>query len=40
MDFNHPAAGKDIVLKVKIMEVREPSFAELMASMNLFKGGG
>lgn len=40
MDFNHPAAGKDIILNVKILEVREPSFTELMASMNLFKGGG
>lgn len=40
IDFNHPAAGKDIVLNVKILEVRDPSFTELMASMNLFKGGG
>jgi len=40
IDFNHPAAGKDIVLKVKVLEVREPSFMELMASMNLFRGGG
>lgn len=40
LDFNHPAAGKDIILNVKILEVRDPTFTELMASMKLFKGGG
>ncbi len=34
-DFNHPAAGKDIILKVKITEVRPASFMDLVASMNL-----
>ncbi|MGQ9745328.1 MAG: FKBP-type peptidyl-prolyl cis-trans isomerase [Dissulfurimicrobium sp.] len=34
-DFNHPAAGKDMILKVTIIEARPASFMDLIAIMNL-----
>lgn len=34
-DFNHPAAGKDMILKVVITEARPASFMDILATMNL-----
>lgn len=34
-DFNHPAAGKEMILKVIIIEVRPASFMDIIATMNL-----
>jgi FKBP-type peptidyl-prolyl cis-trans isomerase SlyD len=34
-DFNHPAAGKEMILKVAIIEARPASFMDLVATMNL-----
>ncbi len=41
-DFNHPAAGKILVLNARIAEVRPASFMEIMKALNMAcsTGGG
>ncbi len=39
-DFNHPAAGKDLNLKAKIVDVKTASPMEILASLNAAAGGG
>ncbi len=41
-DFNHPAAGKTLILNAKIMEVRPASTIEILKAMNMActSGGG
>ncbi len=33
-DFNHPAAGKSLLLNAKVADVRAASFAEIMQAIN------
>ena len=39
-DFNHPAAGKTLLLSAKVDEVREATAADILALMNRNTGGG
>lgn len=39
-DFNHPAAGKNLLLKATVAEVQAASMLEIMTSMNIAKGAG
>ncbi len=39
-DFNHPAAGKDLVLKAKILSVRAASAMDILRAVNFSRGGG
>jgi len=39
-DFNHPAAGKDLMLQARIAEVKAASPMEILASINAASGGG
>ena len=39
-DFNHPAAGKDLMLQARISEVKAASPMEILASINAASGGG
>ncbi len=39
-DFNHPAAGKTLLLKARVEEVKAATAMEILASMNLNRGGG
>jgi FKBP-type peptidyl-prolyl cis-trans isomerase SlyD len=39
-DFNHPAAGKKLILKATVAEVHAASLLEIMTSMNVAQGAG
>ncbi len=39
-DFNHPAAGKDLVLKAKVMSVRAANALDILKAVNFSRGGG
>ncbi len=39
-DFNHPAAGKDLMLQARIADVKAASPMEILASINAAQGGG
>ena len=39
-DFNHPSAGKSLVLNGTISEVKAASMLDIMAAMNACSGGG
>lgn len=39
-DFNHPAAGKNVLMKIEILEVRPASSYEIMAAELRACGGG
>ncbi len=39
-DFNHPAAGKVLMLSATVRDVRAATATEILASMNLSSGGG
>ncbi len=39
-DFNHPAAGKDLVLKARVMSVRAASALDILRAVNFSRGGG
>ncbi|NPA93827.1 MAG: hypothetical protein GXO58_00175 [Thermodesulfobacteria bacterium] len=39
-DFNHPAAGKELLLKAKILSVRAASAMDILRAVNFSRGGG
>ncbi len=39
-DFNHPAAGKNVIMKVEVLEVRPATAYEIMAAELRACGGG
>jgi FKBP-type peptidyl-prolyl cis-trans isomerase SlyD len=39
-DFNHPVAGKKLILKATVAEVHAASMIEIMTSMNIAQGAG
>ena len=39
-DFNHPAAGKHLLLKAKIISVRAAGTLDILRSLNINRGGG
>ncbi|MCS7199816.1 MAG: hypothetical protein RMI63_00065 [Caldimicrobium sp.] len=39
-DFNHPAAGKEILMKIEILEARPATAYEIMAAELRACGGG
>ncbi len=39
-DFNHPSAGKSLILNGTISEVKAASMMDILASMNACAGGG
>ena len=39
-DFNHPAAGKDLVLKARVLSVRAANAMDILRAINLSRGGG
>jgi len=39
-DFNHPAAGKHLLLKAQIVSVRAATSFDILRSVNLNRGGG
>ena len=39
-DFNHPAAGKHLLLKAKIISVRAAGTVDILRSLNINRGGG
>ena len=39
-DFNHPAAGKHLLLKAKIISVRAAGTLDILRSVNINRGGG
>jgi len=39
-DFNHPAAGKHLILKAKVVSVRLATGLDILRCLNLNQGGG
>ncbi len=39
-DFNHPAAGKELLLKAQILSVRAASAMDILRAVNFNRGGG
>jgi len=39
-DFNHPAAGKELILKAQILSVRAASAMDILRAVNFSRGGG
>jgi len=39
-DFNHPAAGKELLLKAQILSVRAASAMDILRAVNFSRGGG
>ena len=39
-DFNHPAAGKQLLLKARIVSVRAATSLDILRSININRGGG
>ena len=39
LDLNHPHAGKDLTFEGQVIEMREPTTAEIQDTLNLMSGG-
>ncbi len=39
-DFNHPAAGKELLIKAQILSIRAASAMDILRAVNFNRGGG